>query len=190
MSTFANGHNRDIVGTYLPKSFNMADNTLGEYLERAHGRIWRGLVNITADTETKIFNVFQVTGTVLILNQIAIITDATALTNCTNVFASFYDSTVSTNLTADGMTLSGVPVGSTFFKDKDETQTYTLLSSAAGEVYEPTTFKEGKPFYVVQKNGADSYIRFHVTTNTTLNFTMWLEFQFAEVNGSLLALAS
>jgi hypothetical protein len=188
MTDLYNGHPDTLLNHIIPATSYLSPNTVAGFLGRATGRCYAGFVNITADTETKAINVFQITGTVLVVNQIAIITAAPALTNCTNVYASFYDGTLDQDLTADGINLSGAPVGTTFFKDKAVSQTYTLLDVSTGVVYEPSDFKQGKPFYVVQKNGADSFIRFNLTTNTTLDFTMYLEFEYVLINGATLEL--
>lgn len=144
-----------VIDEVIPHHSEVSINSVGEMLQR-QGRRWNAFVNVTANNETKITNVFKINGTVLVLDQKATITAISDLTNCTNVYATFYDSTASIDLTADGITLSGVPVGTTFFKDKVAAQPYTVLDASAGSVYEPTDWKAGKPFYVQQKAGADS----------------------------------
>lgn len=178
-----------IVVEQLPETLGLPVNSIGSMLNRRIGRSWEGYVPIVLGAGSHAINVFKVTGTVLVTNQIAIITDDTDIADCTNVYASFHDGTVDNDLTLPGIDLSGVPVGTTFFKDKDETQTYTLLSAADGQVYEPTNWKEGKPFYCVAKIGASNYIQFHLTTASAVNFTMWLEFEFKLINGAKLELA-
>ena len=178
-----------VIDEVMPVPEALQSNSIGEAIQRVDGRVWRDSVRIQANNETKIFNVFKVTGLVEILDQVAIITAAPNLTNCTNVCATYYDGSVSTELTNNTMDLSGVPVGSAFFKDKDETQPYTLLSASAGQVYEPSVWKSGKPFWLLQKDGQDCYIRFHVTTNTVLDFTMYLEFSYRLINGATLEVA-
>jgi len=177
-----------ILTAKLPARAELPDNSLGERIVR-QGEMWSGEVPIVKGVGTHAINVFKVTGTILVISQIAIITDITNLTNCTNVYASLYDGTLSKNLTADGAVLTAANVGDTFFKDKDETQIYTLLSAATCETYEPSNFKEGKPFYVLQKSGVDTFIRFHLATTSGVDFKMWLEFEYVTINGSKLELA-
>jgi len=165
-------------------------NSLVDMFNRTAGRKIGGSVNITANNETKIFNVFKFTGTVRILDQWAIITDATALTNCTNVYATVYDGTNTANLTADGMTLSGATVGTFFTKDMVIAQPYSMLDADQVRVLETLEDRKvGRPFTVNGKNGVDNYIRFQVTTNTTLDFTMYVGFEYELYNGSTLEFA-
>lgn len=165
-------------------------NAWGDSINRTVGRKLGAVSQITANNETKIFNIFKFTGTVRILNQWAIITDDTALTNCTNVYASVYDGTTSTNLTAPGIDLSGAPVGSLFTKDKIAADTYSLVVADQARVLETLTDKRiGRPFIVNAKSATDCYIRFHITTNTTLDFSMQVAFEYQLFNGSTLGFA-
>jgi hypothetical protein len=177
-----------ILGEQIPETLALPDNSIGDMLNRRIGRSFKGFVPIVRGVGSHAINVFKITGTVLVVNQFAIISAITNLTNCTNVYASFWDGTVSNDLTLDGITLSGVPVGTTFFKDKVETVPYTLLDASAGAVYEPTDWKEGKPFYVQQKYGVDSFIRFHLDTTSGVDFVMYLEFEYRLLNGAKLEL--
>jgi hypothetical protein len=162
-------------------------NTVEGVLAQAQGRFWEGSVNIVADNETKIFNVFEFTETITILDQWAIITAIADLTNCTNVYADVWDGTNAVPLTLDGMTLSGVPVGSFFTKDKLAADTYSLNDASQVRVSEVLDSKKvGRPFTITAKNGVTNYIRFHVTTNTTLDFTMFLHFNYLLLNGATL----
>ena len=174
----------------LPECLDCRGNSISELLSRIGGRIWRGNLRVQANNETKVINVFRVTKTVLVLNQWAVLVDNTALTNCTNVYATAWDGSTSIDLTADGIDLSGLQVGTTFFKDKEPAQPYSMLASNGVVVYEPTEKKEGQPFYVQQKNGADTFIRFHVTTNTVLDFTIYMEFTYKLFNGAKLEMVA
>ena len=163
------------------------DNSITDMYNRTCGRKLCSDVNITANNETKIFNVFKFTGSIRILDQYAIIIDAADLSNCTNVYATVYDGTLSEDLTADGISLSGESVGTLFTKDKVKAETYSKLSSDQVRVLETVVDKKmGRPFTVNGKSGVDNYIRFHVTTNTTLDFSMHIVFEYELYNGSTL----
>ncbi len=162
------------------------DNSVGDYFAR-FGRHLDSTVNVTANNESLIVNVFQFTETLIILNQWAILTDVTSITNCTNVYADVFDGTNSEDLTKDGITLSGAPVGSFFTKDKVNTETYSLMLADQVRINEIGTDKKaGRPFTITAKNGATNYIRFLLTTNTTLDFTMFLHFEYLLLNGATL----
>jgi hypothetical protein len=113
-------------------------------------------------------NILQVSGSVRVVNQYAVIKKITTLVNATGVYADAYDGTIAEDLTADGAVISGFEVGSLFFKDKDVTQIYTALNADQVRVNELLLDnKAGKPFTVVHKNSVDTFIRFHLTTTDT-----------------------
>jgi hypothetical protein len=164
-------------------------NTVGDRLNHAAPCRLTAEVNVTANNESIALNVFKFTNSLIIENQWARIIAAPDLTNCTNVFATGYDGTTSVNLTSDGVTLSGVPVGTFFSKTLNTSQPYTLLDSSSVEVYEPAGPKVGQAFMLNAKNGVDNFIRFHLTTNTTLDFTMYVSFEYRLFNGATLEFA-
>ena len=149
------------------------------------GRKIKVSANITGNNNSYNVNVFQITGTVRILDQFAIITSITDLTNMTAVYADLWDGTNSEALTANGAVLSGAPVGTFFTKDKDVTEIYSVMKADQCRVNEVTADKNiGKPFTVTQKNGVNTYIRFNYTTNTTLDFNMDIYFIYELMDGS------
>ena len=180
------------MGTEIRLPANIPNcNSFEGYIERMGTRCIEGVAQITGNNETVVTNVFQYTGVVEVTTQWAIITDATALTNATNVYATTYDGTNSVNLTADGITLSGVSVGSFFTKDQVAAQTYTLHdASQVGIIETLDDRKAGRPFVLIGKNGVTNYIRFHVTTNTTLDFSMFVHFEYQLYNGATLSLVT
>jgi 2-methylaconitate cis-trans-isomerase PrpF len=164
-------------------------NTPLEVLKRNGTKIAISEVHITGNNNTYNIPVFKVTGAIRVLDQYAIITETTNITNLTNVHSDLWDGSVSENLTLDGVTLSAAPVGTLFTKDQDVSKAYTVLLADQGRVNEITATKElGKPFLVIQKSGADTFIRFNYTTNTVLDFKMELFFIYQELNNSALEL--
>jgi hypothetical protein len=133
-------------------------------------------------------NFFQLFGTVRIIDQAAEIVGITTLTNCSNVYASLYDGTNTEILTLDGIDLGGAPVGTVFTKDKDVTQPYSLSKSDQCRVNEVVNDRWiGKPFTVTQKNGANTFIRFHLTTtDDPIVFVMRLRFEWKPLDGGRL----
>jgi len=129
-------------------------------------------------------NVLQLTGTVRITDQYATITSVTTLNNATGIYATAYDGTNSENLTSNGAVLSGAPVGSFFTKDRETSQIYSV--SLADEVRVNEVLQQnqaGKPFTVTQKNGADTFIRFHLTTtDTPVDFTVTIVFKYVPLS--------
>jgi len=146
---------------------------------------------VLGGTGAQTVNVFEFTGTIQILNQWAIITDATTLTNCTGVYADIYDGTTAVDLTLNGAVLSGAPVGTFFTKNQTAAQTYTTILADQCRVTETVDDKRaGRPFTITGKNGVTNYIRFHyTTTDNPINFTIFVHFEYYLFNGATLSLA-
>ena len=161
------------------------DNSVYEIISREGIRTCIHGANITAVAGgAHVVNVFRVTGAVRILEQYALVTAVTDVANVTNVYATLYDGTNTVNLTADGLTLSGMANGSFFMKDLDNTKTYTLLNADQCRSNESGLTKHtGYPFIVNAKYGTNTYIRFHYTTTGTCNFSMDLHFIYQKLNG-------
>lgn len=133
-------------------------------------------------------NVLQLTGSVVVLNQWAEIIAVRTLNNLTNAYATLWDGANSINLTADGLTLSGAPVGSLFTKDKTSEQPYSANIADQCRMLETLANKRvGRPFIITQKAGANTYIRFHfTTTDDPVDFDMHICFEFYPLrNGDL-----
>jgi hypothetical protein len=177
-----NGMSADFAADHKSGYF---DNSVYEILNREGFRLCvHGANIIAAAGGAHVLNVFKVTGAVRILEQYAIVTDVTDVANITNVYSTLYDGTNTVNLTADGITLSGMANGSFFTKDQDSTKTYTLLNADQCRTSETVTTKHvGYPFIVNAKYGANTYIRFHYTTAGTCNFTMDIHFIYQKLNG-------
>lgn len=172
----------------MPPHSSLIYNSPYEILDRQGHKV-KVSANITGNNNSYSVNVFKVTGTVRVLDQYAIITAVTALTNMTNIYADLWDGTNSVLLTADGATLSNAPVGTFFTKDKDVTQPYSVSLADQCRMNEViNTMRIGKPFTVTQKNGADTFIRFRYTTNAVLDFTMDIFFFYELLDGGSLTL--
>jgi hypothetical protein len=157
-----------------------------EVLRRNGIRIKKEGLNVTGNNNSYNLNIFKLTGSVEIVSQYAIITAVTNLTNMTAVYADLWDGTNSVNLTSNGATLSGCPVGTLFTKDLDVTNPYTINKSDQCRMNEAIVMDIGKPFIITQKNGADTYVRLNYTTNTVLDFVMDVYFKFRELDGGTL----
>lgn len=133
-------------------------------------------------------NIFQLTKSVRVVEQVAEIVSVTTLTNATNIYSDLYDGTNTVNLTADGIALSGAPVGTVFTKDKVATETYSLMLADECRMNEVLSDRRsGSPFTIVQKNGADTFIRLHLTTtDAPVDFTIHLRFIYEPVDGGRL----
>lgn len=133
-------------------------------LSRAAGHMLTKEVTLDANNSSDNKNLFKITGTILIEGIFAEITDATTLTNCTNVYLDLYDGAFADIITLDGATISGFNVGGYLHKEQDSTNALHAHSNATCLVSEPSDKKVHHPFLVTQKSGADTYIRLHYTT--------------------------
>lgn len=163
------------------------DNSGSDMLVREGGYIISKEVSV-GGTGAQIVNVLQLTGTVMVRNQWAEITEVTTLTNLTAMYATLYDGTNSVDLTANGSVLSGAPVGSFFTKDKVATETYTVNISDECRLNETLGDKKaGRPFIITKKNATNTYIRLHyTTTDAPVNFKVKIYFEYYPMNGGTL----
>lgn len=165
------------------------DNSVADYLQRECGRFIDEEVTISLAAGSHTVNVFQLTGTVWIFDQWAEITEVTTLTNCTNMYSTLYDGTNTVTVTLDGASISGMPVGTCFSKTKDASQTYEVIDASQCRLTVPGASgkKDAYPFVITQKNGANTYLRLHLTTtDNPLSFKMRLMFTWAPLNGGAL----
>lgn len=165
------------------------DNSVADYLQRECGRFYDEEVTISLAAGAHVVNVFQVTGTVWLFDQWAEVTEITTLTNCTNMYSTLYDGTNTVQVTADGASISGLPVGTCFSKTGDETQAYEVIDASQCRLTVPggAGKKQAYPFVLTQKNGADTYLRLHLTTtDNPLSFKIRLMFSWAPLNGGSL----
>lgn len=142
-------------------------------------------VSIVLPVGAQTVNVFQVTGVVRVLNQWARITEVTLMDNVTAVYATLYDGTTTTNLTANGITLSNLGVNTYFTKDQLSAQTYSLLPGNVGGMLETIADRDaGRPFTVNQKSGVNTYIQLNATAGgSQQSFKMVLHFEYRLLNG-------
>ena len=163
-------------------------NSLGEMIARSSGyHIEKEATH--AGTGTQVFNILQLTGSVVVTEQWGVITEITTLTNLTSMYADLWDGTLAVPLTNNGATLSGVPVGTLFTRDKLSTSAFSVNSAATGSMLENLDSKKvGRPFVITQKNGVDTFIRLHfTTTDNPVSFKVKIHFEYYPINGSTLA---
>jgi hypothetical protein len=142
-------------------------------------------VNVIANNETVNQNVLKFTGTIEVVAQYAEITEVTATSNMTNVYADIWDGTNSKNLTKSdpGSDFSGLCAGSFFSKLGILTEEYIVNIASENRIGDLDNSDIGHPFLITAKAGVDNFIRFNYTTNTVLNFKMHVFFKYRTVNG-------
>lgn len=166
---------------------NEPNNSIAEMQARTAGFHITKTVSLSG-TGSNTVNALQLTGTVRVLNQWAIITEADTLTNLTNMYATLYDGTNTVNLTADGMSLSGASVGSFFTKDQVAAQTYSLNLADEARLLETQEDRfSGRPFLITQKNGADTFIQINfTTTDNPVDVDLEIHFEYLPMDGGTL----
>jgi hypothetical protein len=172
-----------------PRALACEENSVHDMLQRSAGRLYSVRdASITGNNETKQVSVFQLTGSVEVLNQGAEIKTVTTLTNCTAVHADLWDGTNSVKLTSDtpGAILSGAPVGTFFSKRALASDPYVVSLADECRLVEIDK-KRAQPFIITQKNGADTFIRFcFTTTDTPMLFTADIFFEWRPLNGGFI----
>lgn len=164
------------------------DNSGWCFMKRSAGLLLSVEDAVMTGTGSVVVNVFKFTGTILVLNQWAQITEITTLTNLTNMYSTIYDGTNTVSLTADGAVLSGAPVGTFFTKNLIATGAYNVSFADECRVVEVLLDKKaGRPFTVTAKTGVDNFIQFrYTTTDNPVSFKMDVWFEYIPINGGTL----
>jgi hypothetical protein len=136
-------------------------------------------------------NILQVTGSVLVLDQYAVLTEVNALTNFTDVWATMYsggaDRDPLTKGNPGGADLSNMPVGSFFTRGHVVTSPYDVIDATHAAMFEPTGPRVGSSFTATQgTGGVDSFLRIKGTAGAPVDFKMEVTFQWAPLDGGTL----
>jgi len=139
-------------------------------------------------TGSQTVNLFQLVGAVRVNQALAVIKSITTLTNLTGLYFDLWDGAAAKELTSEGATLSGCLCGAIFIKDQIDTQELSVYDTDQARSSEVIDDKRiGKPFSVMAKHGADTFIRLHyTTTDNPVDFTVWLKIEFEPLNGGYL----
>lgn len=149
----------------------VVSGSVHDYFHDSTGESVTKEITLSADATTASENIFQLTGSVEIVSIYGCITDATTLTNCTAAQLQLWDSTAAVQITKNDGVLSGLGVGSIMLKNAAATVTMAIADNAAGAVTEGSSLSKAyAPFFVTQKTGANTYIRFtYTTTDSPIN---------------------
>jgi hypothetical protein len=141
-------------------------DSLHDYMHKGIGEHRTKTMTLDADATTASENIFQLTGTCTIVEIYGFIVDATTLTNLTGASFDLYDSAAAVQITKNDGALSGLAVGTLFTKNAAAGVTMAVGDNANGAVVESATIPaQGfAPFHIVQKTGANTYVRFTYTT--------------------------
>ena len=123
---------------------------------------------LTASNTTANVPIFSVTGTVEILGLYGVVSTTIGVNHTAGLFR-LNDQTAQVAITASGVTLSGLAVGTTFVKKGLAAAAAALLDNAAGRVSEPTTLETSyfSPFVAMKKTGAVTNIEYEYATTDT-----------------------
>ena len=143
---------------------NPAHDSVHGYFEQFVGEPAIKLVTLSGTGATSV-NLFQLIGTVEIVQIHGCIVDATSMATLTGAHWDLWDSTAALPITKNDGVLSAMAVGTFFYKNANLTITMAVSNNSVGRVNEPTTgVKAFTPFVITQKTGANTYIRFTYTT--------------------------
>lgn len=125
-------------------------------------------ITLSANNTTANVPVFHITGAVQVLALYGVVTGTIGANHTGGLFR-LNDQTSQVAITATGVTLSGLAVGTTFVKKGLAAAAAVLLDNAAGRVSEPTTLETVyfSPFVAVQKTGATTDIEYQYATTDT-----------------------
>ncbi len=122
-------------------------------------------ITFTGNNTTVNTPIFHITGTVLINALYGVVTTIIGANHTGGLFR-LNDQTAQVAITATGVTLSGLAVGTTFVKKGVAASAAALLDNAAGRVSEPTTLETlyFSPFVAMKKTAAVTDIEYQYAT--------------------------
>lgn len=170
-------------------SGNGSDNTAEGALIRAGGKHTTKTITLNANNTSASVNVFQVTGTLVVLNIHGELMTKTTLTNCTSVYFDLWDGTTSVPITkTTGASMSGYNVGAFLIKDSDVASALTILNNNQCRINEAAVgAKENAPFTTVAKTATNTYIRFnYTTTDAPANATVKVDCEWKDIDSGVL----
>jgi hypothetical protein len=130
--------------------------------------------------------IYQLHGSIRVLDQWALITEVTTLTNATGVYGDLWDGTVSKPITAiaPGAVLSGFSVGSYMGKDQLKSASMTVADASECQVIEASN-RFAQPFTIMQKTGdVDTFVRLNLTTtDSPIDFKATVYFLWKPLDG-------
>ena len=144
---------------------DMVENGIDHAIYHGGGVSATKEITLGANNTTASENKKQITGSVKLLAIYGVVTDTTTLVNLTAGFLELYDGTNHPDITASGVTLSGLAVGTAMLKTGLVATTLTLSDNVGCVVSESTFNKEFTECVLTQKVATSTYIRFTYTTS-------------------------
>jgi len=178
----------------VPISWTAEVDSVHDYLEQSSGEYVYKTITLSANNTSASVNIFQLTGTVEVMQIFGSIATKTTLANLTAWYFDLYDSTASVPLTKNDGVLSAMAVGTIFYKNAAASVTMAIGNNAAWAMEEAATgVKAFMPFMITQKTWANTYIRFnYTTTDAPINATLRISVRYRPhtagwVKGTLIA---
>lgn len=163
--------------------------TFGSYgsgIMKTGGRFYSKQINLNASATTQSVNAIQVQGKIHGIRLYASIKSATVLTNLTAASFDIFDGVTTIQLTAPTGVLSGFAANSFLIKNALNTSPFAALNAANCGLIEIANI-DAQEFYVIAKNGSNTYIRFtYTTTDAPINVQLSVSCDFYGIDGGQL----
>ena len=140
---------------------------------------------LSANNASAVVALFKVKGHVNILKLGGILIEKTVLANMTGVHFNTTDGTVTSVITKNDGVMSTALVGAVVQRLLISTSTASILLPTGVNFAEINT--NGYPFFIVAKNGVDTYINFlYTTTDAPMNAKMQFFVEYESLTGGYL----
>jgi hypothetical protein len=170
------------------------EGSLHWYMHLTAGETVSKEITLAGNAGPESVNIFKLTGTVEIISIHGFITDATTLANLTGAHLELWDSTAAIDLTKNDGVLSGMGVGTLLAKNATASTTIAIADNSVGAFTEGATVTRAyADFFLTQKAGADTYVRFtYATTDAPIDAKIYWHAQYRpeehnDVQGTLVA---
>ena len=168
-------------------------DSVHDYLEQVSGEHISNIITLTGTGATSV-NIFQLTGTVEILQLHGAVLTADTLTDMTAVHWELFADAAAVDITKNDGDLSAMAVGTFFAKTGAASVTMGINDNVAAAMIEPAAGpKAFAPFIITQMTGTATYLRLtYTTTDDPIVATLGMSVRYrphtaAGVSGTLTA---
>jgi hypothetical protein len=135
-----------------------------DYLRDSTGWIAEKEITLAGNAGPESVNIYQLTGSVEIASIYGTISEVTTLANLTGGHLELWDGTAAVDITKNDGVLSGMAIGTILAKNAAASVTIGINDNSAGALLEGSLAKAYAPFFITQKTGVATYIRWTYTT--------------------------
>lgn len=158
---------------------------------RTGGKHTTKTITLSANNTNANVNVFQLTGSVLVLSIHGEVIDNSTMNNLTGIYFDLWDGTNSVDITksAGGATMSGFNIGAFFIRDASSASILTVVNNDQTRITEAASGPQIRTDWLAtQKAATNTYIRFnYATTDTPIDAQLKIDIVWVDIDNGAIA---